>query len=202
MSWWDSSCTVDGAWTIFTLHCVSASLCWVVSPWDTKRGFSLSDNIQQLSHTHMLEISLEVLEGRKLLERKDLWLQTVSLSQKAKKKNYPGTEDTECVCGPFSRRATWWGSCQPAGRWLSPSERSRRRRRRRRARHSSALTPSLRLRAAVEEKLRGDWKKEKDGSGSLFCWNKTQVPLGEKSDWTALCVRLNGCEQIRLEVHC
>lgn len=43
--------------------------------------------------THMLEISLEVLEGRKLLQRKDLWLQTVSPSQKAKKKNYPGMEE-------------------------------------------------------------------------------------------------------------
>lgn len=46
----------------------------------------------------MLEICLEVLEGKELAERKDLWLQMVSPSKKAKKKNDPGMEDMECVC--------------------------------------------------------------------------------------------------------
>lgn len=53
--------------------------------------------------TLMLEICLEVLKGEKkrkkrknLAERKDLWLQTLSPSKKAKKKNYPGMGDPEC----------------------------------------------------------------------------------------------------------
>ena len=45
-------------------------------------------------------------------------------------------------------------------------------------------------------------KERKDSSGSLFCRNKTWVPLVEESDWTVFCVELNECEQIRLEELC
>lgn len=143
--WLNSFYTVDSAWTIFTLNCMSVTLCWVVSPWDTKRGFSLSDNIQQLLHT-CLKFVWKSLRVESCQREKTCGCKQ-SHPPKKPRRRITQAQRTWSVCGPFSRRAMWWGSCQPAGRWLSPGEWSRRRRR---ARHSSALTPSLRLRAAVK----------------------------------------------------
>lgn len=146
----------------------------------------------------MLEICLEALEGKKLPERKDLRLQTVSASQKAKKKNYPGMENMECVWSLQSpgnvvgKLSAGWTAAES---WWAEQEEEE-------GEAFFSADTLIESRGSREIKAVRRLKERKDGSGSLFCLNKTWVPLVEKCDWTVLCVELNECGQIRLEEHC
>lgn len=117
----------------------------------------------------MLEICLEVLEGKKLAERKDLWVQTVSPSQKAKKKNYPGMENMECVWSLQSpgvvvgKLSAGWTAAES---WRAEQEEEEG------EEFFSADTP-FEARGSREIKAARRLKERKDGSGSLFCRNKT-----------------------------
>lgn len=117
----------------------------------------------------MLEICLEVLEGKKLPERKDLWLQTISPSQKAKEKNYSGMENRERV----------WSLQSPgdvvgklsAGWTAAESQRAEQEEEEGEAFFRADTL--IETWGSREIKAARRLKERKDGSGSLFCRNKT-----------------------------